>query len=50
MKECYWIALFKDGTYKELYGTKQKVSEWLNERDYTDYRLVKWIDEDKEEE
>lgn len=42
--QYYWIALLDDGTYKELYGTKEEVSEWLNERNYKNYRLVKWDD------
>lgn len=43
-KQCYWIALLADGTYKELWGTKEEVSKWLDEREYTNYRLVKWED------
>lgn len=42
--ESYWIVLLADGTYKELYGTREQVTKWLDERDYTNYRLVKWED------
>lgn len=41
-RESYWIALFKDGTYKELWGTKESVKNWLEARDYHDFRLVEW--------
>ena len=43
--EGYWVALMSDGTYKELWGTRASVTQWLNEREYTNYRLVKWQDE-----
>ena len=43
--EGYWVALMSDGTYKELWGTRASVIKWLNEREYSNYRLVKWRDE-----
>lgn len=45
--EGYWVALMSDGTYKELWGTRASVIKWLNEREYSNYRLVKWRDEQK---
>lgn len=44
MERCYWIALMSDRTYKELYGTREEIEKWLNDREYTNYRLVKWVD------
>lgn len=49
MEKHYWIILFDDSRYLELYGTEQYVDEWLHTRmsitnDKRSYRKVIWDD------
>lgn len=37
----YWIILFSNGTYLELYGTESYVDEYLARSNYT-YRKIIW--------
>lgn len=43
--KAYWVVLFFDGTYTELYNTRSGVTAWLNEhipeRRLKGYRLIR---------
>ena len=41
----YWIVLYADGTYEELYNTEKAARDWATERQAFrggSYRLVEW--------
>lgn len=39
----YWIILFNDGTYKELFGTETHVEEWVSAHyPQQGYRKIIW--------
>jgi len=44
--KSYWVVLFFDGTYTELYNTREGAVAWLKEhipeRRLAGYRLVPW--------
>lgn len=42
---AYWIILYADGTYEELYNTETEARAWATERQALrggSYRLVEW--------
>ena len=39
MDKHYWIALYTDGTYDELFNTMQGVLDWLKEN--RPYKILK---------
>lgn len=46
-RKAYWIVLYYDNTYHEIYGTREYAVQWAEEhkeRRGGSYRLVEWKD------
>ena len=40
MGKHYWIVLYTDGTYDQLYNTREGAMQWVNERHANKFRRL----------
>jgi len=44
MERKYWVILYDNGHYDEVYNTFEKACEWADDRRhiYGSYRIIEW--------